>query len=206
VDVLVISPDGSRLAVGTRDGRIIIYNVSTGEQLYIMSEDPGNSILALDFSPDGKLLASGDRPGNVIVWDFESSEQLFSLRGHTARINQLKFSPDGSLMATSSNDGSVRIWETADYNNQPIVLTANAGFIFSVAFSPDSRSILTGSLDEDRLVMSPTHAVDMVDDICGFLDRNMTEVEWNAYIGEDIDYRETCKQGPSILVRPADEQ
>jgi len=206
VDILVVSPDGSRMAAGTRDGRIIVYNVGTKEQLYIMSEDPGNSILALDFSPDGKYLASGDRPGNVIVWDFKTSNELYSLRGHTARINQLRFSPNGGFMATSSNDGSVRIWETEDYNNQPIVLTANEGFIFSVAFSPDSKSILTGSLDEDRLVMSPTHAVDMVDDICGMLDRNLSTVEWNAYVGEDVEYRETCGESPSIGVKPVNDK
>lgn len=206
VDVLVISPDGSRLAAGTRDGRIIVYNIVSGEQMFILSEDPGNSVIALDFSPDGKLLASGQLYGDVIVWDFDKGTQLHNLRGHRARINQLKFSPDGSLMATASGDGSVRMWETADLNNQPIVLTANSGFIFSVAFSPDSKSVITGSLDEDRLVFSPTRAEYMVPGICGMLDRNFTTEEWNAYIGTDIPYEETCGEAPSIGIKRSDEQ
>jgi WD40 repeat protein len=206
VDVLVISNDGSRLAAGTRDGKIIVWNINSGEQEFILNEDEGNSVYALDFSPDGKLLVSGDLQGNVIVWDFEQRTELNNLRGHRARITQLKFSPDGKFMATSSNDGSARIWETADLNNQPIVLTANSGYIFSVAFSPDSKSVITGSTDESRLVLSPTGSTDMVEGICGRLDRNFTTAEWNAYIGTDIPYEDTCGEAPTIGIKRSDEQ
>jgi WD40 repeat protein len=174
--------------------------------MFILNEDPGNSVFALDFSPDGKWLASGQKYSDVIVWNFENGNQLYNLRGHTARINQLKFSPDGSLMATSSNDGSVRMWETDNLNNQPIVLKANQGTIFSIAFSPDSKSMITGSRDEDRLVLSPTRAEYMIEGICGMLDRNFTEEEWNAYIGTDIPYEETCGEAPSIGIKRSDEQ
>ena len=109
-------------------------------------------------------------------------------------------------MATASSDGSVRMWETANLNNQPIVLSANSGFIFSVAFSPDSKSVITGSTDEDRLVFSPTRAEYMVPGICGMLNRNFTTEEWNAYIGTDIPYEETCSEAPSIGIKRSDEQ
>ena len=144
--------------------------------------------------------------GNVIVWDFMSKSMLNNLRGHRARITQLRFSPDGSLLATSSNDGSVRMWETADLNTQPIVLSANAGFIFCIAFSPDGERILSGSRDEDRLVLSPTRTETMVEGICNTIDRNFSEDEWNTYIGTDIPYEQTCKAKPAIIgvKRPGD--
>jgi len=159
----------------------------------------------VDFSPDGKLLASGDENGNVIVWNFNTRSQMNNLRGHTGRITNLKFSPDGTLLATSSYDKSVRIWETADLNNQPIVINANEGFIFSLAFSPDSKFLITGSTDEDRLVLSPTRAEYMTGEICSMLDRNFTMEEWNAYVGSDIPYENTCGDTPAIGIRRKEE-
>jgi WD40 repeat protein len=199
VDILVVSRDGKYLAAGTRDGRIIIYEVGNSGSSFVMHENTGNSVLALDFGQEDKLLASGDVEGNVLVWDFMSRSILNNLRGHRARITQLKFSPDGSILATSSNDGSVRMWETRNLNNQPIVLTANAGFVFCVAFSPDGEYVLTGSTDEDRLVLSPTHSDTMVKGICDDINRNFTDEEWNTYIGTDIPYEQTCKAKPAII-------
>ncbi len=204
VEVLVVSRDGSRIAAGTRDGRIIVWETDDPEQSFVLYEEAGSPILALDFNKEGTLLASGDKPGNVMIWDLGSRTMLNNLRGHTARITQLKFSPDGSLLATSSYDGSVRMWETADLNNQPIVLEANSGYVFSVAFSPDSKSIITGSLDEDRLVLSPTRSQYMTGEICGLLDRNLTQEEWNTYVGTDIPYEETCGEAPAIGVRKSE--
>jgi WD40 repeat protein len=130
VDVLVVSRDGKYLAAGTKDGRIIIYEVGNSKTSYVLHENLGNSIYALDFGRENKLLASGDEDGNVLIWDFISMSQLNNLRGHRARINQMKFSPDGSILATASNDGSVRMWQTGNLNQQPIVLTANGGYVF----------------------------------------------------------------------------
>jgi WD40 repeat protein len=199
VDILVVSKEGRYLAAGTRDGKITIYDVEDASNNFLLHESSGNSILALDFGENDRLLASGDLQGNVLVWDFRSKSLLNNLRGHSARITQLKFSPDGKILASASNDGSVRMWETGDLNNQPIVLTANAGFVFCVAFSSSGEHILTGSKDEDRLVLSPTKASTMVKDICNDIERNFTEEEWNTYIGTDIPYEKTCKAKPAII-------
>jgi tricorn protease-like protein len=199
VDILVVSRSGRYLAAGTRNGKIIIYEVDDASAFFVLHENTGNSILALDFGEGDRMLASGDLEGNVLVWDFMSRSMINNLRGHSARITQLKFSPDGKILASASNDGSVRMWETADLNNQPIVLTANAGFVFCVAFSSSGDHILTGSKDEDRLVLSPTHTKTMVDDICNDIDRNFTEDEWNTFIGTDIPYEKTCKAKPAII-------
>ncbi len=199
VDILVVSRSGEYLAAGTRGGKIIVFEVANSQASYVLHENTGNSILALDFGEEDNMLASGDLQGNVLVWDFKSRSMVNNLRGHSARVTQLKFSPDGKILASASNDGSVRMWETEDLNTQPIVLTANAGFVFSVAFSTDGDHILTGSKDEDRLVLSPTHTSTMVEDICNDIDRNFTDEEWNTFIGTDIPYEQTCKAKPAII-------
>jgi hypothetical protein len=85
------------------------------------------------------------------------------------------------------------------YIRNELVASNSQGFVFAVAFSPDGEQILTGSTDEDRLVMSPTKTETMVTDICNSIDRNFSEEEWNTYIGTDIPYEQTCKAKPAII-------
>ncbi|KPK86791.1 MAG: hypothetical protein AMS27_04245 [Bacteroides sp. SM23_62_1] len=201
VQVLTVSADGRWVAGGTRDGQIIIWNLNNPSEQYLLFEERGNQVLALHFSPDGKWLASGDLRGNVKIWNLQNRTLVDNLRGHRARITDLKFSPAGDILASASNDGSVRLWETADLNNQPIVLSGNSGFIFSLAFSPDGSNILTGSTEANRLVASPTRTRYLAGEICPRLDRNMTDEEWNTFVGADIPYEETCGQKVSIGIK-----
>ncbi len=198
IQILTVSADGKWLAGGTRDGQIIIWDMNNPSDQYLLFEEKGNQVLALSYSPDGKWLASGDLRGNVKIWDIQTKTLVDNLRGHRARITDLKFSPEGNILASSSNDGSVRLWETADLNNQPIVLSGNSGFVFSLAFSPDGSNILTGSTEANRLVASPTSTRYLAVDICPGLKRNMTNDEWGTFVGADIPYEETC--GPKISI------
>ena len=175
-------------------------NQSASEQ-FLLFEEKGNQVLALSYSPDGKWLTSGDIRGNVKIWDIQNRTLVDNLRGHRARITDLRFSPEGDILASASNDGSVRLWETADLNNQPVVLSGNSGFVFSLAFSPDGSNILTGSTEANRLVVSPTRTRHLAEEICPNIDRNMTNEEWGTFVGADIPYVETCGRKISIGIK-----
>lgn len=198
IQILSVSADGKWLAGGTREGQIIVWDMNNPSDQYLLFEEKGNQVLALSYSPDGKWLASGDLRGNVKIWDIQKKTLVDNLRGHRARITDLKFSPEGDILASASNDGSVRLWETADLNNQPIVLSGNSGFVFSLAFSPDGSNILTGSTEANRLVASPTRTRYLAEEICSSLERNMTDEEWSTFVGADIPYKETC--GPRVTI------
>jgi WD40 repeat protein len=60
-------------------------------------------------------------------------------------VSQAKFSPDGRLVATASWDGTVRLWsvDTGLPIEPPLM---HAWGVSSVAFSEDSKLIVTGSL------------------------------------------------------------
>lgn len=201
IQVLTVSADGRWLAGGTRDGQIIIWNLNNPSEQYLLFEERGNQVLALSYSPDGKWLASGDLRGNVKIWDIQSRTLVDNLRGHRARITDLRFSPEGDILASASNDGSVRLWETADLNNQPIVLSGNSGFVFSLAFSPDGSNILTGSTEANRLLVSPTRTRYLAGEICPNIDRDLTNEEWSTFVGADIPYEETCGRKISIGIK-----
>jgi WD40 repeat protein len=59
------SPDGRRLATGSGDNTVKVWDAASGEELLTLRH--GSAVWSVAFSPDGRRLMSGD-PGNVKVW------------------------------------------------------------------------------------------------------------------------------------------
>jgi WD40 repeat protein len=98
-------------------------------------------------SPDGKVLASCG--GNEIrLWDAATLEEKAVLVGHEKTVWSIAFAPNGTL-ASASEDGTIRIWEkNLDKWKERGVLKAEAGAVFSVAFSADGTILASGHADK----------------------------------------------------------
>ena len=70
------------LATGGGDGTIILWDVSSGNQLATL-QGHSERVEFVSFSPDGSILASGDWRDGMILWDVSSRSQLATLQGHT---------------------------------------------------------------------------------------------------------------------------
>src|SRR5207249_2919381 len=72
VSALAFSPDGQRLASGSRNSPVKIWDLNGSEALEeirgLHALDYGN----FAFSPDGKSIAAGCDDGTVKVWDLQS--------------------------------------------------------------------------------------------------------------------------------------
>lgn len=67
VSALAFSPDGKRIASGSGDGSIRLWDVETG-QLLIILDGHESLVGALQFTPDGKTLISADERGMIRRW------------------------------------------------------------------------------------------------------------------------------------------
>jgi WD40 repeat protein len=65
---LAFSSDARRLAVATRDGRTVVYDLLAGEEVGKFAGHAAD-VQALAFSPDGKRLATGSDDCTGLVWD-----------------------------------------------------------------------------------------------------------------------------------------
>ena len=193
VQSLSVSPDGNVIAAGTKDGRIVLLSGRNWENVQELYYEENNQVNVVQFNHAGNILVSGDLDGNVKLWNWKDIELIKSLRGHTARIVDIKFSPDDKQIATASTDGTIQIWEADDLENLPVVFRDSEGYVLTVAFSPDGMKLVAGSNQEDLLIARPTRSEFMAGDICTQLNRNFTTDEWNVYVGSDIDYESTCK-------------
>jgi Flp pilus assembly protein TadD len=108
---VAFSPDGQRLASGSVDHTVRIWDSATGTELIALKGHAGQ-VCSVAFSPDGQRLASGGDDQTVRIWDSATGKELFALKGLAHWVYSVVFSPDGQRLASASQDGSIHLWET----------------------------------------------------------------------------------------------
>ncbi|GAA4616723.1 hypothetical protein GCM10023195_74450 [Actinoallomurus liliacearum] len=139
------SPDGHTLATGSFDSTIRLWNVTDPRHVrtIVVLAGHGNGVVALAFSPDGRELASGSYDRTIRLWnvaDPADGDNPAVLRGHAATVYAVAFSPDGAYLASGGGDETSRVWDL----RSPI-LADHPGAVDTLAFSPDGRTLATGS-------------------------------------------------------------
>ena len=194
INSLALSPDGILLAGGTGDGKIIVW-VTKGETVSsIIFNDSATSIQRVCFSPDYKFIAAGKNSGEILIFKVGNFEFFKTLQGHTAKITNTDFSPDGKTLASTSSDGKVLIWNTEDFTRPPIILDDHTGPVFTISFSSDGKYIVSGSAQEDRLLIRPVNSDLLEEQASSLVGRDLTREEWKTYIGPDIQYEKMRKK------------
>jgi WD40 repeat protein len=112
VPTVAFSPEGRRLATGSKDGTARLWELASGKLLHTFPS-PVTPIEAVAFSPDGAWLATGDVAGTVRIWDTRSGKQLANCisRGRPpGQVWQLQFAPQGKYLAAGGGQG-LAVWE-----------------------------------------------------------------------------------------------
>jgi WD40 repeat protein/energy-coupling factor transporter ATP-binding protein EcfA2 len=157
---IAFSSDGKTLASGGYDNTIILWNVETQQPIEAPLTDHAGFVYSVTFSPDGQILASASGDKTIILWDLKTRRPIDQpLRGHTNSVDCLTFSGDGKTLASGSFDNTLILWDvsTAGKSNvatrQPIgrTLAVDRGFVSTIAFSPDGKTIASVSYDNTIL-------------------------------------------------------
>lgn len=156
VTALAFSPDGKTLATGSNDGSIKLWDVSDPAKAKEKPAPNGNghsgAIWSLAFSHDGKRLASGSLDKTTRLWDTTTNpvSLKYLMDDSTQGIRQVAFSPDDSFLATACDDKSIYLWSVElgiELENGQGLLKGNTSEVYSVAISPDGKTLVSGSKD-----------------------------------------------------------
>ncbi|CAE6415839.1 unnamed protein product, partial [Rhizoctonia solani] len=129
-----LSPDGARIATGSVDGSLHVWDFeglevlgplrgqskptvsiaysSDGAQIVSTSED--NTICVWETKSGnliiGTRIVSGSLDGTLFIWDAQSGGMILGpIEGHTESITMVRFSSDDTQILSHSHDGAVRI-------------------------------------------------------------------------------------------------
>ena len=154
---VAFSSDGSRLATGSEDGTVRLWDTKNSELLKTLNmPEPilphTKTVKSLAFCSDGRILASGGA-GRMRLWDVERGKllkpQSWGFFNFLGGPYSARFSPDGCILAMSSDLNNISLWDiTTDKHLKTLLHTdmPNAN-VTSFAFSPDGRTLASGSQD-----------------------------------------------------------
>jgi WD40 repeat protein len=151
VTSLSFSTDGSTLATGLSDSRILLSNPETGlEKSTLKHGESDLPIAGVTFVPNSETLISGGRDSTINLWNTVTRKRSKILTGHENPLRTVAASPDGTLLASGGEDTRIALWNIGS-GKLLRLLEGNAGFVNSVAFSPDGK-ILASGLESNQIV------------------------------------------------------
>jgi eukaryotic-like serine/threonine-protein kinase len=145
VEVVAWSPDGTRIASGSWDQTVQIWDAADGNKLNIYKGHT-DQVFAVAWSPDSTRIASGSWDQTVQIWDATSGQLLRIYQQHTDRVYAVAWSPDGTRIASGGNDNTVHVWNVKS-GQRLVIYRGHTQRIRRVAWSSDSQYIASCSHD-----------------------------------------------------------
>jgi WD40 repeat protein len=183
---LNFSPNNATLAAACEDKSVATWNVvfNPGQPVPAEFGKPlttythGAAAHEVVFAADSVTFYSASADKTIKQWKFASDAPVKNF-GHPNLVDAVAFDKTSALLATGCHDGKVRIFDMAkgavqkEINAHPGAPPAGPAAVYCVAWSPDGKQVVSGSLD---------HSLKLWDAASGNLVR-----EFKAYKEKDFE-------------------
>ena len=152
VNAIALSRDGSLLATGSDDQKVVLWDVASGRKIRPLSGHTESvRAVALDHqSVAAKRCVSVGSDKAAIVWDVASGKRLHTLRGHDGTVTSVEVGPHNQYVLTGAADGKAILW---DLESGTLIREFPHGdWVRAVAFSSDGKRVATACSDRSATV------------------------------------------------------
>jgi len=102
------SPDGSRLATGSDDGTVKVFDIMSLATIATVSHN--SKVNSVAFSPDGSRLATGSMDKTALVTELSTGVTITTIE-HNFPIYSVEYSFDGSKLVVAGSNGIAKIYD-----------------------------------------------------------------------------------------------
>jgi WD40 repeat protein len=139
------SPDGTTIAVATRDLRVSLVDVASCQ---IVGSFRGHTaqVTAVCFAFNGQMIATADDHGLIRLWDKDSLQAVSSFQDSTEHVQPMVVTPDGMVVTWGNGEGLIRSWDIPG----AIELAPIKGhrlLVRALSYSPDGNWLASGGSD-----------------------------------------------------------
>ena len=158
VNSVVFSHDGRKMLSGSSDSTVRLWDRYTGAEIRQFTGH-SQSVFSVAFSQDDAYVLSGGQDKTARLWSTATGTEISRFSGHENWVTSVAFSPDGRQVLTGVGcvtglDGKsqptvtdtpsvARLWDVAT-GKEIRQFEGHSASIFSVAFSPNGKYVLTG--------------------------------------------------------------
>ena len=148
---IAVSPHSNILIACDNHYDIRLWNLNTGEMLKRITEY-WHTPRSVIFSADGNTFTTGGYNTHIYIWDVATAMKMRTLTNHTYIGEQAVFSPTENTMAAGGFGGAVHLLD-ADTGKLKHQYIADAGFIRTLAYSPDGTILAIGGSYDTQLLL-----------------------------------------------------
>ena len=168
ISALVFSPNGDTIVSGTKEGKVQLWDVQTGDPLALLfegeepvlservgTEKPGKFyphfreiIGTLAISPNGNLLAIATNKKRI-GW-IGIKKQINFMEVSSKSVKSLVFSTDNAVLVTGLHSGEIELWDMKT-GDKIQTIDGHAESVETLVFSPDGKTLV--SIGKDGTIL-----------------------------------------------------
>jgi WD40 repeat protein len=155
ISSIALGPAKRLVALGGEDYAIRLWELPGGTLVRTL-KDYSSTVSDVAISPDGRVIAAVTHRDEwltkginaIKLWDARTGRLINSIQGSAGGVASIGFSADGKVLAVGGRDGSLNLWDVQSAGLIRELVPGNPNLlifsIFSVAFSPDGRTVVSG--------------------------------------------------------------
>ncbi|MBL7827921.1 MAG: WD40 repeat domain-containing protein [Saprospiraceae bacterium] len=141
---LCLLPGANQLVAGNMNGGIHCINLEKPDEARLIQAHRKG---VFDLKVIGNYLLSAGGDGILTWWDVETFQPKVSLQLSSASLRCIAYAPQRNELAVGSSDNRIFFLDAGMPGLKGAIANAHGNSVFSAAYAPDGRTLITGGRD-----------------------------------------------------------